>query len=51
MVDGEQPFIDGEFTVVQEDHGVIFRQPNMKVVVKDHGAIGGEFQMEIVPRM
>ena len=27
-MDNERPFIDGEFTVVREDHGVIIWQPS-----------------------
>ena len=49
MLDGERPFIEGEFVAVREDHGVIIRQSNKEVVAKDHGKTGGECQMEIAP--
>ena len=38
-MDGEQLFIDGECTAMQEDHDVIVGQPNMEIVVEDHGAM------------
>ena len=35
MMKGERSFIDGEWRVVREDHGVILGQPNMEGVAKD----------------
>ena len=51
LLDGEQPFIDGEFRAVREDHGVIIRQPSMEGVAEDFGVKGGGFQMEIALQM
>ena len=50
-MDGEQPFIDGEFTTVRGDHGVIVKQLNMEAMIEDYGAKGGECQMEIASQM
>ena len=35
MIEGERLFIDGDYRVVQENHGVIIKQPSMKGVIKD----------------
>ena len=50
-MDCERPFIDGEFTAVQGDHGVIIGQPNMEAMIEDRGTTREECQMETAPRM
>ena len=50
-MDGEQPFIDGEFIAVREDHGVIIGQLSMEGVVEDFVVKERECQMETIPRM
>ena len=51
LVDGEWPFIDGEFRAVQKDSGVIIVQPSMKAVSEDFGIKGGGYQIETTLRM
>ena len=46
MVNGERPFIDGEFGVVREDHGVIIVLPSMEGMSEDFGVKGGGCHME-----
>ena len=40
MLDGEWPFIEGEFVAVQEDDGIIIGQPNKEAVDEDCGETG-----------
>ena len=48
MVEGMQPFIDEEYGVMWEDHGVIIGQSSMEGVAKNFKVKGEECQMEIV---
>ena len=51
MVEGERPFIDGEWSVMREDHGVIIGQPSIEGVSEDIEVKTGGCPMEIAPRM
>ena len=44
-MEGERPFIDGEWRAVQEDHGVIIGQPSMEAMSEDFGVKGGGCQI------
>ena len=49
MVNDKRSFIDREFRVVREDHGVIIELPSMEAVSEDFGVKRRECQMEIAP--
>ena len=46
-MDGEQTFIDGEFTDMRGNRGIINELPNKGSMVEDCCVTGGECQMEM----
>ena len=49
MVNGEWPFIDGEFKAMRENHGIIIGLPSMEVGYEDFEEKRRECHMETTP--
>ena len=50
-MDGERPFINGEFANVQEDHDAIIEWSNKEAMVENHVVKGGGCQIESIPQL